>query len=131
MSHKESFNRAIKDDHLDVLVSFNRCDDFVELRNRCRTEDVERRMIKRYSPIVGRAPRKMYLLRACCRVTFIFHVLSPMNFQPLFKSTYCHWQGERALLATHLPRHLENDFQLDRRALSQIIENRKVAARKL
>src|SRR2546427_9179143 len=73
----------------------------------------------------------MYLLRACCRVSFVFHILSPMNFQPLCKSTYCHWQGERALLATHLPHHLENDFQLDRRTLSQIIENRKVAARKL
>ena len=45
--------RAVKDDHFDVLVSFNRCDDFVELRNRCRAEDVERRMIKRYSPILG------------------------------------------------------------------------------
>ena len=53
MSHEESFNRAVKDDHFDVLVSFNRCDDFVELRNRCRTEDVEWRMIKRYSPILG------------------------------------------------------------------------------
>src|SRR5438105_13236130 len=29
------------------------CTDFVELRNRCRTEDIERRMIKRYSPIMG------------------------------------------------------------------------------
>ncbi len=53
MSQKESFDRAVKDDHFDVLVSFNRCDDFVELRNRFRTKDVERRMIKRYSPIVG------------------------------------------------------------------------------
>src|SRR5256885_894561 len=36
-------------------------------------------MINRYSPIVGRAPRKMYLLRACCNLSFGFHVLSPMN----------------------------------------------------
>src|SRR4029434_3871661 len=36
-------------------------------------------MINRYSPIVGRAPRKMYLLRACCHLSFGFHVLSPMN----------------------------------------------------
>src|SRR5712691_10972502 len=79
MSHEESFNRAVKDDHFDVLVSFNRCDDFVELRNRCRTEDVQRWMIKRYSPIVGRAPRKMHLLRAFRHLSFCFHVLSPMN----------------------------------------------------
>src|SRR6266566_8744073 len=79
MSHKESFNRAVKDDHFDVLVSFNRCDDFVELRNRSGTEDVERRMIKRYSPILGRAPRKMYLLCACCYVRSAFHVFVSMN----------------------------------------------------
>ena len=53
MSEKKPLNRAVKDDHFDVLVSFKRCDDFVELRNRCRTEDVERRMIKRYSPVLG------------------------------------------------------------------------------
>jgi len=34
-----------------------------------------------------------------------------MNCQPLFKSTYGHWRGERAFDATHLPRHLENDLQ--------------------
>jgi hypothetical protein len=53
MRQKEPFNRAVKDDHVDVLVSFERCDDLIELRNGFRTEDVERRMIKRYSPIVG------------------------------------------------------------------------------
>ena len=51
MRQKEPFNRAVKDDHVDVLVSFERCDDLIELRNGFRTEDVERRMIKRYSPI--------------------------------------------------------------------------------
>src|SRR6266700_6049897 len=80
MSHKESFNRAVKDDHFDVLVSFNRRDDFVELRNRSGTEDVERRMIKRYSPILGRAPRKMYLLCACCYVRSAFHVFVSNEF---------------------------------------------------
>ena len=37
-------------------------------------------------------------------------------FSRLFKSTYCHWQGERPFVDTRLPRHLENDFQLDRGA---------------
>ena len=45
MSKKESFDRAIKDDYFDVLVSFERCDDFVELRNSFRTKDVERRLL--------------------------------------------------------------------------------------
>ena len=34
MSEKESLDRAVKDDHLNLLVSFDRCDGFVELRNR-------------------------------------------------------------------------------------------------
>ena len=53
MSEKEAFNRAVKDDHFDVLVSFNRCDDFVELRNRIGAKDVERWMINGYPPVVG------------------------------------------------------------------------------
>src|SRR5207244_11468421 len=55
-----------------------------ELRNRSGTEDVERRMIKRYSPIVWRAARKIYLLRACCCVSCAFHVLSPLRFPYAF-----------------------------------------------
>jgi len=53
MSQKEPLNRAVKDDHFDVLVSFQRGDDFVELRKSFRAKDVERRMIKRYAPILG------------------------------------------------------------------------------
>jgi hypothetical protein len=37
-------------------------------------------------------------------------------FSRLFKTAHCHWQGERAFVATRLPHHLENDFQLDRGA---------------
>ena len=29
MSQKEPFDRAVEDDHFDVLVSFERCDDLI------------------------------------------------------------------------------------------------------
>ena len=61
MSEKEAFDRAVKDDHFDLLVSFDRGDGLVELRNRVRAKDVERRMINRYAPVLGRPPREMYL----------------------------------------------------------------------
>src|SRR5262249_55742912 len=51
MSQKKPFNRAVKDDHFDLLVTFERCDDFVELRNAFRTKDVEGRMIEGHTPI--------------------------------------------------------------------------------
>src|SRR6266850_5583804 len=76
MSQKESFDGAVKDDHFDGLVRFDRRDDLIELRNGVRTENIERRMINGYPPIVGRAPRKMYLLP---HLSFGLHILSPMN----------------------------------------------------
>src|SRR6266403_4303890 len=79
MSHKKSFDGAVEDNYFDVLVRFDRSDDLIELRNGVRTENIERRMINGYSPIVGRAPRKMYLLR---HLSFGLHILSPMNVQP-------------------------------------------------
>src|SRR6266850_6500248 len=83
MSQKESFDGAVKDNYFDGLVRFDRRDDLIELRNGVRSENIERRMINGYSPIVGRAPRKMYLLP---HLSFGLHILSPMNFQPLFKA---------------------------------------------
>src|SRR5258707_15757666 len=87
MSHKESFDGAVKDNHFDVHVRFDRRDDLIELRNGIWTENIERRMVNGYSPIVGRAPRKMYLLP---HLSFGLHILSPMN------SVVC----SRALTAT-------------------------------
>src|SRR5258705_2106560 len=87
MSQKEAFDGAVKDNYLEVLVRFDRRDDLIELRNGVWTENVERRMVNGYSPIVGRAPRKMYLLP---RLSFGLHILSPMN------SVVC----SRALTAT-------------------------------
>src|SRR5712671_3174571 len=94
MSQKESFDGAVKDNYFDGLVRFDRRDDLIELRNGVRTENIERRMVNGYSPIVGRAPRKMYLLR---HLSFGLHILSP-------------------IVSHQFSAHLENDFQLDRDA---------------
>src|SRR5438105_8709031 len=84
MGQKESFDGAVKDNYFDGLVRFDRRDDLIELRNGVRTENIERRMVNGYSPIVGRAPRKMYLLCACFLVSCAFHVFSPVNFACAF-----------------------------------------------
>ena len=94
MSQKESFDGAVKDNYFDVLVRFDRGDDLIELRNGVRIENIEWRMINGYSSIVGRAPRKMYLLP---HLSFALHILSP-------------------ILSHQFSAHLENDFQLDRGA---------------
>src|SRR5258707_13940789 len=73
MNHEETFNRTIKDDHLDLLVGFDCSDDLVHLRKHLRTEDIERRVVNRDSPILGRAPGQTYLSSLCCCVTVIFH----------------------------------------------------------
>ena len=87
MRQEEAFDGAVEDDHFYVFVGFECGDDLIQLRNGLRAKDIERRMINRYSPIVGRAPRKMYLLRTCCHLSFGFHVLSPHeSFQPFFKA---------------------------------------------
>jgi len=53
MSQKEPWNRAFKDDHLYMLVRFQRRDDFVELWNRVWSENIERGVINRQSPVRG------------------------------------------------------------------------------
>jgi len=52
MSEKEAFDRTVKDDDFDLLVSFDRGDDFVELWNCVRAKDVQRRAINRYAPVM-------------------------------------------------------------------------------
>src|SRR5258706_13940670 len=74
MNEKETFNSTVKNHHLNLLVSFDRRDDLVHLRKHLRTEDVERRVVKRDSPILGRAPGQTYLSSLCCCVIVIFHV---------------------------------------------------------
>src|ERR1700704_634465 len=70
----ETFNSTVKNHHLNLLVSFDCRDDLVHLRKHLRAEDVERRVVKRDSPIPGRAPGQTYLSSLRCRVILIFHV---------------------------------------------------------
>src|ERR1035438_1287620 len=73
MNEKETFNGTIKNHHLNLLVSFECRDDLVHLREHLRTKDVERRVVKRDSPILGRALGHTYLSILCCRELLIFH----------------------------------------------------------
>ena len=51
---KKPVDSAVEDDYFELLVSFDRGDDLVQLRNRFRPEDIYRRMIQRDAPIRGR-----------------------------------------------------------------------------
>src|SRR5229473_1105607 len=75
MNQKESFNSTVKYHHLNLLVSFDCRDDLVHLRKHLRTEDVERRVVKRDSPILGRALGHTYLSILCGCEIVIFHVV--------------------------------------------------------
>src|SRR5215510_10540438 len=74
MNQKETFNSAVKHHHLNLLVRFDCRDDLVHLRKHLWTEDVERRMVNRDPPILGRAPRKTDLPSICRRVIPAVHV---------------------------------------------------------
>src|SRR6266567_3719791 len=73
MNQKETFHGTVKNHHLNLLVSFECGDDLVHLRKHLRTEDVERRFVKRDSPILGRPPCQTYLSSLSCCVILIFH----------------------------------------------------------
>src|SRR6266568_4115360 len=74
MNQKETFNGTIKNHHLNLLVGFECRDDLVHLRKHLGTEDVKRRVIKRDSPVLGRALGYTYLSIPCCCELVIFHV---------------------------------------------------------
>src|SRR5712664_2814408 len=74
MNQKKTFDGTVKDNHLNLLVSFNCRDDLVHLRKHFGAEDVEWRVIKRDSPILGRALGQTYLTSLCCCVILILHV---------------------------------------------------------
>src|ERR1700720_2939546 len=74
MNQKETFNSTVKNHHLNLLVSFDCRDDLVYLRKHLRTEDVERRVVKRDSPIFGRTLGQTYLSSLTCCVILVFHV---------------------------------------------------------
>ena len=54
MRHEKSVDCTVEDDYFELLVSFDRGDDLVQLRNRFRPEDIYRRMIQCDAPIRGR-----------------------------------------------------------------------------
>src|SRR5450432_3972028 len=74
MNQKETLNGTVENHHLNLPVSFERCDDLVHLRQHLWAEDVERRVVKRDSPILGRALCHTYLGILCCCDIVIFHV---------------------------------------------------------
>src|SRR6267154_4297085 len=74
MNQKETFNGTVEDHHLNVLVRFNCRDDLVHLRKHFGAEDVEWLVIKRDSPILGRALGQTYLSSLTCCVILILHV---------------------------------------------------------
>lgn len=65
MRQEETFDTAFEHDNLDVFISFQSFDDFVQLWNRFRAEDVERRMIEPHAPISGRSSREKNLIGPC------------------------------------------------------------------
>src|SRR5260370_6481169 len=73
MNEKETFNSTVKNHHLNLLVSFDCRNELVHLGKHLRTEDVERREVKRDSPILGRGPRQTDLRSLTCCVNLIFH----------------------------------------------------------
>src|SRR6266404_2425763 len=74
MNQKKTFNGTVKDNHLNLIVSFECRDDLVHLRKHFGAEDVERWVVKRDSPILGRAPGQTYLWSLCCCIILILHV---------------------------------------------------------
>jgi hypothetical protein len=48
---KEAIDGAIEHNDLHVLIRLDRCDDLVKLRDLLWSEDVQRRDIKRHTPV--------------------------------------------------------------------------------
>ncbi|HZN79802.1 MAG TPA: hypothetical protein VFC01_08975 [Mycobacterium sp.] len=51
MRKEEAVHGTVKDDDLDLLVSLDRCDDFIELRNTFWPKDIQRWQIERNSSV--------------------------------------------------------------------------------
>src|SRR5262245_13759653 len=66
MREKEAIDGTIEHNDLHMLIRLDRGDDLVELRDRLRSEDVQRRNIERHAPVRRQAPLKSDLLRHEC-----------------------------------------------------------------
>ena len=53
MNQKETFDGTVKNHDLNLRIGFDCCDDLTHLRKHLRAENVERRLVKRNSPIFG------------------------------------------------------------------------------
>src|SRR5438445_13029041 len=95
MNQKETFDGAVKDNHLNSVVSFDCRDDLVHLRKHFGAEDVERWVVKRDSPILGRARGQRYLRSLCGCVILTFHVCSFLFFLvPRWFLLWVHFTGQ-------------------------------------
>jgi len=78
MNQKETFDSTVKNHHLNPLVSF----DAVMISFTCGSisgpKMFERWVVKRDSPILGRAPDQTYLWSLCCCVLFDPSCLLPL-----------------------------------------------------
>ena len=75
MRQEETFDGAVKHHHLQQLVGFERRDNFIQLRNGLRTEDIEWRVIERDSPVRWRALYKMDLFCLSLGAVLVFQWL--------------------------------------------------------
>src|SRR5215510_6756619 len=74
MNQKEPFDRTVTNHHLNLLISLDCRKNLLHLRKHLWTEDVERRVVNRDSPIFERTLGQTYLSSLCCDVILIFHV---------------------------------------------------------
>src|SRR6266446_5015231 len=73
---EEAFDGAIEDNDLYMLVGFEGRDDLIELRDRFGSENIERWMIERNSPISRQAPLESNLF-GCGRLFEAVHARAP------------------------------------------------------
>src|SRR5882672_8393260 len=73
---EEAFDGAIEDNDLHMLVGFEARDDLIELRDRFGSENIERWMIERNSPISRQAPLESDLF-GCGRLFEAVHARAP------------------------------------------------------
>src|SRR5262245_38161193 len=83
MGQEHTFDGAVKDHHFDLLVSLDCRDDLVQLRNGLGTEDIERWVVERDSPVRRRAKRETYLRATRGQALIVHGSPSPCHFVPV------------------------------------------------
>src|SRR5262249_12400353 len=75
MRQEKTLDGAVEHDNLHMLIGFETCDDLIQLRNRLRAEDVERRMIEGHAPVRWEALLKADLTNRRCLFELVHGVL--------------------------------------------------------